>query len=150
MENNEELELETTQESEELEALKKQVQTLQAQKEHWKQKATKVEEIEETPEKEIKSEVNTDIEKRLEKIELTAKGYSDDEIDFIQSNGGKKALENNFVKTAIESIREQRKAEEASVEIDSSKSEIEKKYTSSQLKNMSAEELKKILPHADN
>lgn len=132
---------------------KKTLQTLQAQKEHWKNKANK------PVEKEKPSVVDTpkpqtnqaeDIDKRLEKIELKTEGYSDDEIVFIQSNGGKKALENTYVKTAIQTIREQRKAEQATVEADSAKSDIEKKYSASQLKSMSAEELRKILPKADN
>lgn len=145
------LELEQEESEETITLTKKEFQTLKAQKEHWKQKATKVNEEPSKPEKvEIKSEANPDIEKRLEKIELTAKGYSDEEIKFIQSNGGKSSLENTFVKAAIEKIREQQKAEQASVETESSKSDIEKKYTTSQLKTMSAEELKKILPHADN
>ena len=45
-------------------------------------------------------------------------------------------------------MREKAKAESAVVDVDSTKSDIEKKYTADQLKNMPLEELEKILPKA--
>ena len=83
---------------------------------------------------------------QFEKLELIARGYSDDEIDFVLRNGGKKGLENPFVKSALDSLRTQRKAEQASeLESSSSKSDISKRYTDEQLSKMSVSQLEKIL-----
>lgn len=87
---------------------------------------------------------NTD--SQFEKLELIARGYTDDEIDFVLRNGGKKGLENPFVKSALETIRTQRKAEQASeLDASSSKSDISKKYSDDQLSKMSVAQLEKIL-----
>jgi hypothetical protein len=84
-----------------------------------------------------------------EVTDLRLDGYSKDEVKFIMNNGGRKALEDNtFVKVAIEKIREQKKAEQAIPAEETGKSEIERKYTQEQLRNMSADELYKILPKA--
>jgi hypothetical protein len=82
-------------------------------------------------------------------LDLRLEGYTVDEAQFIKTNGGRKALENPFVKKAIETIREQKKAEQAIPDEDLGKSEIERKYTQEQLRNMSTEELLKILPKAN-
>lgn len=83
-----------------------------------------------------------------ERMELKTEGYNEDEIAFIQQSGGRKSLENQYVKQAIESMRAQKKAEAAAVETTAGKSEIEKQYTDEQLRNMSTAELEKILPKA--
>lgn len=86
-----------------------------------------------------------------EVTDLRLDGYSKDEVKFIMQNGGRKALEENtFVKVAIEKIREQKKAEAAIPDMESNKSEVERKYTQEQLSKMSAEELYKILPKSSN
>jgi hypothetical protein len=92
---------------------------------------------------EPKTEFNN--EDRFARIELMAKGYSDDELDFIMANGGKKALENPFVKSAVEGIRTQRKAEQAATIDSSSKSDISKRYTDAQIAKMSAKQLQELL-----
>jgi len=84
-----------------------------------------------------------------EVTDLRLDGYTRDEVAFIIKNGGRKSLDNPFVKVAIENIREQRKAEQAIPANDTGKSDIEKKYTQDQLRNMSAEELYKILPKSN-
>lgn len=91
---------------------------------------------------------DSNITERLDRIELQTKGYADSEVDFILRNGGKKALDDEFVKAAIETKRQQAKAENATVDTDSAKSDIEKKYTQDQLKEMSVADLEKILPRA--
>lgn len=86
-----------------------------------------------------------------EVTDLRLDGYSKDEVKFIMQNGGRKSLEENtFVKVAIEKIREQKKAEAAIPDMESNKSEVERKYTQEQLSKMSAEELYKILPKSSN
>jgi len=78
-------------------------------------------------------------------------GYTKDEVKFVIANGGRKALEDkdSFVSVAIETKREQRKAEQAASQTNyGGGSEIERKYTPEQLKEMPLEDLKKILPHA--
>ena len=87
-----------------------------------------------------------------EVVDLRLDGYSKEDVKFIMNNGGRKSLEdkNSYVAIAINTRKEQAKAEaEANKVVDTSgQSEIERKYTTEQLKNMSAAELKKILPHA--
>ena len=68
-----------------------------------------------------------------ERVELKTEGYSDEEVAYLQQNGGRKALENGFVKAGINAMREQKKAEQAAVESTAGKSEIEKLYTDKQL-----------------
>ncbi len=79
-------------------------------------------------------------------------GYSRNEVAFITANGGREALKdpNSLVSLAIKSAKEQRQAEDAGSKTSdaSGLSEVERKYTPQQLKEMSREELAKILPHA--
>jgi hypothetical protein len=97
--------------------------------------------------KEPQAPVSTDY--RDEVYDLRLDGYSREEAQFIMKNGGRKALEeNNYVKVAIETLREQKKAEQAIPDTDTGKSDIERKYTPEQLEKMPMEELVKILPHA--
>jgi hypothetical protein len=85
-----------------------------------------------------------------EVVDLRLDGYSKDDVQFIMKNGGRKTLEdkNSYVSIAINARKEQARAEaEANKVVDTSgHSEIERKYTTDQLKNMSKEELAKILP----
>lgn len=91
-----------------------------------------------------------DIEKIInEEVDLRLDGYTKEEVAFLKANGGRKALDNPFVKTAIQTIRSQKQAEAAAPETDGAKSEVERKYTNDQLKKMSSEELSKILPHSN-
>lgn len=83
-----------------------------------------------------------------ERMELKTDGYSDEEIAYIQQSGGRKALENTYVKATIETMRKQKQAEAATVETGAGKSEVEKKYTDEQLRAMTPAELEKLLPHA--
>lgn len=88
------------------------------------------------------------VSERLDRMDLRTEGYSAEEVDFLMKMGGKKALEDKRVKAGIEALRQQAKAEAATVDTDSAKSEIEKKFTHEQLKGMSSSELEKILPKA--
>lgn len=87
-----------------------------------------------------------------EVLDLRLDGFKKDEVEFIMKNGGRKALEDqtSFVSIALNTKREQRKAEEAASKTNDNVglTEVERKYTPEQLKSMSAEELEEILPHA--
>lgn len=87
-----------------------------------------------------------------EVVDLRLDGYSKSDVDFIMKNGGRKTLEDktSYVSIAINARKEQARAEaEANKTVDTSTmSEIERKYTPDQLKNMSLDELKKIVPRA--
>lgn len=89
-----------------------------------------------------------------EVVDLRLDGYSKKEVEWIMKNGGRKVLEdqNSLVSIAIKAQREQAKAEAAasSVADTTGMSEIERRYTPDQLRNMSVKELEKILPHADS
>lgn len=88
-----------------------------------------------------------------EALELRLDGYSKDEVKFIQSNGGRAVLEDptSFVSIALNTKREQKRAEDAAGKVvdTSSLSEVERKYTPEQLENMPLDELYKVLPKAD-
>lgn len=96
----------------------------------------------------------SDTDSKLWEIaEMIQEGYTKADADFISKNGGKEALAdpNSYVSVALRSIREQRRAENAASQTNNQTgvSEVERKYTPEQLSNMSAEELEKILPHAE-
>ncbi len=90
---------------------------------------------------------------RDDAFKLYREGYDEKEIDAIMNNGGRKILEDkdNPVTLGIIARKEQRQAEDASHKVQGSSqlSEVERKYTPEQMRNMSAAELSKILPHAD-
>lgn len=87
-----------------------------------------------------------------EVVDLRLDGYTKDEVAFILKNGGRKTLEdkNSYVSIAINARKEQARAEaEANKVVDTSGlSEVERKYTPDMMKNMSLDELKKIVPKA--
>lgn len=84
---------------------------------------------------------------------MIRQGYTRADAEFIQKNGGRKAMEdpNSYVNLALRTLKEQRTAEQAASQASatSGQTEIERKYTPEQLKNMSVAELEKLLPHAD-
>ncbi len=90
---------------------------------------------------------------RDDAFKLYREGYDETEIDVIMKNGGRKILEDKDspITLGIQARKEQRGAENASSMVNSKSqlSEVERKYSSEQLSNMSAAELSKILPHAD-
>jgi hypothetical protein len=87
-----------------------------------------------------------------EVVDLRLDGFSKQDVEFIMKNGGRKALEdkNSYTSIAINARKEQAKAEAAANKtVDTSgMSELERKYTPEMMKNMTAKELKNILPHA--
>lgn len=87
-----------------------------------------------------------------EVADLILGGHTKDEVKFILANGGRKALEDkdSYVSIAINAKREQKRTEDA-VSQTSNKGFVSpggKTYSEDQLKNMSAEEMEKVLPHA--
>lgn len=83
--------------------------------------------------------------------DLIFEGYKKDEVKFILANGGRKALDDkdSYVSLAIKAKKEQSRVEDA-VGQTSSKGFVAsggKTYTEEQLRNMSAEEMEKVLPH---
>lgn len=80
-----------------------------------------------------------------ESIELKTDGYSAEEVEFIQRNGGRDKIDDPFVKAAIDSMRKQKQAENAAVTDAAPKSDIEKQYTDQQLRDMPTAELEKLL-----
>lgn len=87
-----------------------------------------------------------------EVADLILDGYSKEETKFILANGGRKALEDkdSFLSVAINTKREQRKTERAVSQTSNSGfiSTGGKTYSEEQLKNMSVEEMMKVLPHS--
>ena len=90
---------------------------------------------------------------KADEFKLYRQGYSESEIDLIMHNGGAKILEDkaNPLVLGLQASKEQRTAEDASAKANSGSgiSEIERKYTEQDMRNMSKEDLAKLLPHAD-
>lgn len=103
-----------------------------------------------------KKQINPSDDKFKQKVEflLTKEGkeLESEEFEFIDrfaAGSGKsysEAKNDPFVKAALDSIRQQRLAESASVDSDTAKSDIERKYTADQLNEMPLSEMEKLLP----
>lgn len=83
-------------------------------------------------------------EKMERRFELKSLGYSKEDIAFIEKNGG--SIEDPYVKAAVTALQAQRKAEKAADITSSGQSDIEKKFSTQELKGKSLEELESILP----
>lgn len=138
-----ETETETAEEVD-VEALKKQAQDAIAARERLKAENKELK-------KQLKSDNQEDTpqdNERYERLELKIDKYSDEEIDFIMQNGGRKSLDNKLVKSAIEAQRKFVKSEGATPS-GSGKSPVFQKFTERDLKNMPLEELEKIIPQGE-
>lgn len=80
-----------------------------------------------------------------ERIELKVEGYKEDEVEFILQNGGRDSLDNPLVKAAINTVRKQQASLNATPS-GTNKSPGYGKYTEKDLRNMSLEEIEKIVP----
>ena len=79
------------------------------------------------------------------RMELKVDGYDDEAIDFILKNGGRKALENKYVVSAIEVIKTKKQAEQATLDEQGQKSGIEKRFTPQEFAKLSSDEQLKVL-----
>jgi hypothetical protein len=131
--------------SEDVGALKEEIARLKEAKRQIHARALRAE-------KEKKAPINNEFSINDEVVDLRLDGYTKDEVAFILKNGGRKTLEdkNSYVSIAINARKEQARAEaEANKVVDTSGlSEVERKYTPDMMKNMSLDELKKIVPKA--
>lgn len=89
---------------------------------------------------------------KADEFKLYRQGYTESEIDLIMHNGGMKALadEKSPLTLGLKAAREQRLAEEASGKISdkSGLSEVERKYTVEQMRNMKPEDLANLIGYA--
>lgn len=89
-----------------------------------------------------------------DEFKLYRDGYTNQEIDIIMHNGGYKILEDkaNPLVLGLQASKEQRGAEDAaSATRDSSGlSDIERKYTEQDMRNMKKEDLELLIPHVNN
>lgn len=90
---------------------------------------------------------------KADEFKLYRLGYNESEIDLIMHNGGAKILEDktNPLVLGLQAAKEQRGAEDAASRVSDSSglSDIERKYTEQDLRNMKTEDLGKLLPHVD-
>lgn len=88
---------------------------------------------------------------KADEFKLYRAGYTEGEIDLIMHNGGAKILEDkaNPLVLGLQAAKEQRGAEDAASRVSDSSglSDIERKYTEQDMRNMSKEELAKLVPH---
>ena len=117
--------------------LEKEKETLVIQKNKYKEKLQKQEQVQ--------APVNAGINER---VELRLDGYNAEEVEFILANGGRKALENKFVKSAIDTMREQARSEKAAIDENASGGNVEKQYSRNDLLNLPMDELEKLVPKA--
>lgn len=80
-------------------------------------------------------------------LELKVDGYAPDEINYLKEIGVQHK-DNPLVQKALMAMREERKSKEADASIPN-KSAVYKNYTIEDFKNMSVEEMRKVLPHAE-
>lgn len=139
------LENDVNQSVEETEQSEETTTDWEAEAKKWKaiadRKAKKAEQASETPEA-----TATMPNAEVERLTLKVDGYNDEEISKVMELGGLKALQNPLVKKAVEVMREERQAENAQVTGGSTTSDFSRKYSQSDLRKMSSEELEKILP----
>lgn len=88
---------------------------------------------------------------KADEFKLYRAGYTESEIDLIMHNGGAKILEDkvNPLVLGLNAAKEQRGAEDAASRVSDSSglSDIERKYTEQDMRNMKKEDLEKLLPH---
>jgi hypothetical protein len=88
---------------------------------------------------------------KADEFKLFRAGYNESEIDLIMHNGGAKILEDkkNPLVMGLQAAKEQRQAEEAAGKTTDSSglSDIERKYTEQDMRNMKKEDLEKLIPH---
>jgi len=101
-----------------------------------------------TPSAPARNNDDSDVRSQLARLELKTEGYSEDAIAFIQKNGGRDALNDPYVTAAVKAIQEQKSAEQAIVANETTKSDIERKFTPEEINAMSPEEMYKVLPKA--
>lgn len=90
---------------------------------------------------------------KADEFKLYRAGYTESEIDLIMHNGGAKLLEDktNPLVLGLQAAKEQRGAEDAASRTSDSSglSDIERQYTEQDMRNMSKEELAKLVPHVN-
>jgi hypothetical protein len=90
---------------------------------------------------------------KQDEFKLYRQGYTESEIDLIMHNGGMKILEDkkNPLVLGLIASKEQRGAEDAASRVTegSGLSDIERKYTEQDMRNMKKEDLEKLIPHVD-
>ena len=101
------------------------------------------------PEQPKKEPVNKPDSERLDRMELRQEGFAPEVIDEIMKLGGVKALSNPLIKSAATEMQAKHTAEQAADITDGPQSQTRTKYSTEDLKNMSAAEMEKILPHAE-
>lgn len=90
---------------------------------------------------------------KADEFKLYRAGYTESEIDIIMHNGGAKILEDkkNPLVLGLQAAKEQRGAEDAASRVSDSSgaSDLERKYTEQDFRNMDKKELEKLLPHVN-
>lgn len=85
---------------------------------------------------------------RMDRLELAQEGYPAEVVEHIMSLGGKDALQNPIIKQSADAMAKQHNAVNAADIQSGPQSAVDKKYTQDDLDNMTADELAKVLPHA--
>jgi len=117
-----------------------------------KQLYARLQKMKEAKPKVVEPQDDKDFQKKIEFAIFHGKDLTKEEMEEVFTYAKAKnvsyeeALKSPVISVYLEKSKEQRKAEQAQVDVESGKSDIEKKYTSEQLRSMSLEDLKKIIP----
>jgi len=108
----------------------------------------RVSDVEDTPD--IKKTPDLDEAKRTERLELKVDyDYPDEVIEHILALGGKEALKNPLTKKVADKMAEDIKSQSATDIPSGPQASVDRRIKVSDLKDMSVEEMEKVLPHKE-
>lgn len=84
-------------------------------------------------------------EKWKQKMELKVEGYDDEAVDFLLKNGGRKALENPYIVSAIDAMKIKKANDAAMISSEGQKSSTEKRFSNAEFARLSHEDQLKAL-----
>lgn len=80
----------------------------------------------------------------LERVRLEAKGYDDDQVEFLMKFGGSQATKDPAIMKVVETMKEQ-KAQEKAQATSSTQSKSSRRYSQEELRNMPTDKLEKLI-----
>jgi hypothetical protein len=117
-----------------------------------KQLYARLQKMKEATSKVVEPQDDKDFKQKIEFAIFHGKDLTKEEMEEVFAYAKAKnisydeALKSPVISTYLEKSREQRRAEQAQVDVESGRSDVERKYTDEQLRSMSLEELRKIIP----
>lgn len=95
------------------------------------------------PKQEEAGSIEPTIKAELEKVRLEAKGYDDEQVEFLMKFGGASALKDPAIKRVADAMKEEKEQLQAQAS-SKSQSKSETKYSEDKLRNLSSDEIMKL------